>query len=205
MNLFTFSLYFCGVQTWTDMNESIKQALDVLNKGGLIVYPTDTIWGIGCDATNPEAVKRIYELKRRQDSKAMLVLVDSTAKLNAYVSEVPDVAWDLVEVSEKPLTIIYPGARNLASNLIAEDGSVGIRITRELFSKTLCERFKRPIVSTSANISDEPSPASFAQISQAILDGVDYVVAFRQDDTSTAQPSSIIRLGAGGEVQIIRP
>ncbi len=187
------------------MNESIKRALDVLNKGGLIVYPTDTIWGIGCDATNPDAVKRIYELKRRQDSKATLVLMDSMAKLNAYVSEVPDVAWDLVEVSDKPLTIIYPGARNLASNLLAEDGSVGIRITREVFSKTLCERFKRPIVSTSANISGDPSPASFAQISRAILDGVDYVVEFRQDETKQAQPSSIIRLGVGGEVQIIRP
>lgn len=205
MNLFTFSLYFCRTQTWIHMNESIKQALDVLNKGGLIVYPTDTIWGIGCDATNPEAVKRIYELKRRQDSKAMLVLMDSTAKLNAYVSEVPDVAWDLVDVSEKPLTIIYPGARNLAPNLLADDGSVGIRITREVFSKTLCERFKRPIVSTSANVSGEPSPVSFAQISRDILDGVDYVVDFRQDDTSLAQPSSIIRLGVGGEVQIIRP
>lgn len=187
------------------MNESIKRALEVLNKGGLIVYPTDTIWGIGCDATNQEAVSRIYELKCRQDSKAMLVLMDSTAKLNAYVSEVPDVAWDLVEVAEKPLTIIYPGARNLASNLLAEDGSVGIRITRELFSKTLCERFKRPIVSTSANVSGEPSPANFAQISRAILDGVDYVVEFRQNETQPAQPSSIIRLGVGGEVQIIRP
>lgn len=205
MNLFTFSLYFCRTQMWIHMNESIKQALDVLNRGGLIVYPTDTIWGIGCDATNPDAVKRIYELKRRQDSKAMLVLMDSMAKLNAYVFEVPDVAWDLVEVSEKPLTIIYPGARNLASNLLAEDGSVGVRITREVFSKTLCERFKRPIVSTSANVSGEPSPTGFKQISRDILDGVDYVVEFRQDETSPAQPSSIIRLGVGGEVQIIRP
>jgi L-threonylcarbamoyladenylate synthase len=205
MNLFTFSPYFCRAQTGIHMNESIKQALDVLNKGGLIVYPTDTIWGIGCDATNPDAVRQIYALKRREDSKAMLVLMDSMAKLNAYVSEVPDVAWDLVEVSEKPLTIIYPGARNLASNLVAEDGSVGIRITREVFSKTLCERFKRPIVSTSANVSGQPSPASFAQISQEILDGVDYVVEWRQKETTPAQPSSIIRLGVGGEVQIIRP
>lgn len=187
------------------MNESIKCALDVLNKGGLIVYPTDTIWGIGCDATNQDAVRRVYELKRRQDSKAMLVLMDSIAKLNAYVAEVPDVAWDLIDLSEKPLTIIYPGARNLAPGLLAEDGSVGIRITRELFSKTLCERFKRPIVSTSANVSGEPSPANFAQITQAILDGVDYVVEYRQDDTKPASPSSIIRLGAGGEVQVIRP
>jgi len=187
------------------MNESIKRALEVLNKGGLIVYPTDTIWGIGCDATNQEAVRRIYELKHRQDSKSMLVLMDSAAKLNAYVSEVPDVAWDLVELSDKPLTIVYPGARNLAPNLVAEDGSVGIRITREIFSKTLCERFKRPIVSTSANVSGQPSPANFGLIAREILDGVDYVVDFRQDETKPASPSSIIQLSVGGEVKIIRP
>lgn len=187
------------------MNESIKRALEVLNKGGLIVYPTDTIWGIGCDATNQEAVRRIYELKRRQDSKAMLVLIDSAAKLNAYVAEVPDVAWDLVELSEKPLTIIYPSVRNLAPNLMAGDGSIGIRITREIFSKTLCERFKRPIVSTSANVSGEHAPACFGDIAQQIREGVDYVVEFRQDERKPASPSSIIRLGARGEVQIIRP
>lgn len=187
------------------MNESVRRALEVLNNGGLIVYPTDTIWGIGCDATNPEAVSRIYELKRRQDSKAMLVLVDSAARLNTYISDVPEVAWDLVDLSEKPLTIIYPGARNVAPNLLAEDGSVGIRITRELFSKTLCERFGRPIVSTSANISGEPSPSCFMHISREILDGVDYVVEYRQDDTGPVQPSSIIRLDVNGTVQIIRP
>ncbi len=187
------------------MNESIKRALEVLNKGGLIVYPTDTIWGIGCDATNEEAVRRVYELKRRHDSKAMLVLMDSSAKLNAYVPDIPDVAWDLVELSEKPLTVIYSGARNLAPNLLAQDGSVGIRITRELFSKTLCERFKRPIVSTSANVSGDPSPACFNAISREILDGVDYVVEYRRDDTKPAVPSSIIRLGYGGEVEIVRP
>jgi len=186
------------------MNEAIKQALDVLYKGGLILYPTDTIWGIGCDATNEAAVKRIYELKKRQDSKAMLVLVDSPAKIGFYVREVPDVAWDLVDLSVKPLTIIYPGARNLASGLVAEDGSVGIRLTRELFSKSLCERFKKAIVSTSANISGQPSPACFSAISREIIQGVDYVAEYRQEETVAANPSSIIRLGAGGEIQIIR-
>ncbi|NLT03693.1 MAG: threonylcarbamoyl-AMP synthase [Bacteroidales bacterium] len=187
------------------MNESIKLALEVLQRGGLILYPTDTIWGIGCDATNEEAVRRVYELKRRTDSKAMLVLVDSMAKVKAHVEELPDVAWDLVELSEKPLTIIYQGARNLATNLLAEDGSVGIRVTREAFSRELCQRFKRPIVSTSANVSGTPSPACFREITPEIIDGVDYVVAFRQDETTKATPSSIIKLGTGGQVSILRP
>ena len=148
------------------MNNDIKQALDVLYKGGVILYPTDTIWGIGCDATNPEAVKRVYDIKRRMDSKAMLVLIDSPAKLNFYVKEVPPVAWDLMELTTKPLTIIYDGARNLAPNLIAEDGSVGIRVTGEEFSRQLCFRFRKAIVSTSANISGEPAPKCFADISR---------------------------------------
>ena len=135
------------------MNEDIKKACQVMSEGGVILYPTDTIWGLGCDATNAEAVKRIYEIKQRADSKAMLVLVDSQVKVDFYVKDVPSVAWDLLEVADKPLTIIYDGARNLAPNLIAEDGSVGIRITNEEFSKQLCFRFRKAIVSTSANIS----------------------------------------------------
>ncbi|MDL2290189.1 Sua5/YciO/YrdC/YwlC family protein, partial [Paludibacteraceae bacterium OttesenSCG-928-F17] len=127
------------------MRDDINKALEILRAGGVILYPTDTIWGLGCDATNEDAVKRIYDIKKRTDNKAMLVLMDSTAKLPAYVDDVPDIAWDLIEVSEKPMTIIYPHARNLAKNLIAEDGSVGIRITNEIFSKTLCERFKKPV------------------------------------------------------------
>ena len=172
--------------------------------GGLILYPTDTIWGIGCDATNEEAVRRVYKLKRRSDHKAMLLLMDSSAKLNYYVQEVPDVAWDLIELADSPLTVIYSGARNVAPNLLAEDGSVGIRITQEEFSHKLCERFRKPLVSTSANVSGEPSPANFSEISATIKAGVDYIVRYRQDDLSKAAPSHIIKLGAGGLVKIIR-
>lgn len=186
------------------MNEDLKQALEVLRKGGVILYPTDTIWGIGCDATNPEAVKRVYEIKHRADSKAMLVLVDSPVKVNAYVKEMPDIAWDLIDLTTKPLTIIYDGAKNLAPNLIAEDGSVGIRVTSENFSQQLCLRFKKPIVSTSANISGAPSPHNFSEVSEEIKSAVDYVVTYRQEEMAQPSPSSIIKLGAGGEVKVIR-
>lgn len=186
------------------MTEDIKKACEVMAAGGIILYPTDTIWGIGCDATNEEAVRRVYELKKRADNKAMLVLLDSDAKLDRYVSEVPSVAWDLIEVADKPLTIIYSGAKNLAPNLLGEDGSVGIRITNEDFSRRLCERFRKPLVSTSANVSGEPSPANFSEISDEIKAGVDYIVNYRQDDLSKAQPSNIIKLGAGGLVKVIR-
>lgn len=187
------------------MNEDIKQAVEVLRGGGVILYPTDTVWGLGCDATNEEAVRRVYDIKRRSDAKSMLVLVDSMARLQGYVDEVPDMAWDLVELSERPLTIIYPGAKNLARNLLPEDGSIGIRVTGEAFSRGLCERFRRPIVSTSANISGEPSPAHFGQISDAVRVAVDYVVGYRQDDLSEARPSSIIKLDHGNVFKIIRP
>lgn len=186
------------------MIEDIKKACEVMQAGGIILYPTDTIWGIGCDATNEEAVRKVYELKRRIDNKAVLVLTDSTAKLNMYVSEVPDIAWDLIEVTDTPLTIIYSQAKNLASNLLGEDGSIGIRVTNEEFSRKLCERFRKPIVSTSANISGEPSPANFQEISEEIKKGVDYIVNYRQEDMSKAKPSHIIKLGNGGVFQIIR-
>jgi len=143
------------------MQDDIKKACDILRKGGIILYPTDTIWGIGCDATNEEAVKRIYDLKQRDDTKSMLVLMDNPAKLQTYVKEVPDIAWDLIDLADKPLTIIYDGAKNLAPNLIAPDGSIGIRITAETFSMELCRQFRKPIVSTSANISGDPSPSSW--------------------------------------------
>lgn len=175
-----------------------------MQAGGIILYPTDTIWGIGCDATNEKAVQRVYELKRRIDNKAMLVLTDTTAKLSMYVPEIPDIAWDLIEVADKPLTVIYPLARNLAGNLLGEDGSVGIRITNEEFSRKLCARFRKPLVSTSANISGEPSPANFSEISDVIKNGVDYIVKYRQDDMSKAKPSNIIKLGEGGVIQVIR-
>ena len=188
----------------TAMKEDIRRALDVLNKGGVILYPTDTIWGIGCDATNEEAVSRVYAIKRRTDAKALITLVDSEAKIQGYVREIPDVAWQLIDCSTRPLTIIYDGARHLAPNLLAEDGSVAIRLTREAFSRELCLRFHRPIVSTSANLSGEPSPATFDDISKDIKQAVDYVCTSRRDDRTPARPSSIIKLAANGEVKIIR-
>lgn len=186
------------------MTEDVKKACQVMNEGGIILYPTDTIWGIGCDATNEDAVRRVYELKKRTDSKAMLVLVDSAVKVDFYVRDVPEVAWDLIELTDKPLTIIYDGARNLAPNLLAEDGSVGIRVTSEAFSKRLCQQFRRAIVSTSANISGQPSPACFADISEEVKQAVDYIVGVRQNEPAGVKPSSIIKLGKGGEVKIIR-
>ncbi|MBQ7631439.1 MAG: threonylcarbamoyl-AMP synthase [Paludibacteraceae bacterium] len=197
--------------------EDLQAALQALRSGGIILYPTDTVWGIGCDATNPEAVAKIYALKRRQDSKSMLVLLDSAAKLNYYV-DVPEAAEILLETmvndqspisnhqcqTAKPLTIIYPNARHLAPNLIAEDGSVGIRITNEPFSKALCAQLKRPIVSTSANISGEPTPKAFREISEAILDNTDYICLFRRQDEAEHEPSSIIKINADGTFVIIR-
>ena len=185
------------------LKEEVRKACEVLKNGGIILYPTDTIWGIGCDATNELAVKRIYELKHREDNKAMFVLLDDVGKLASYV-EVPDVAYELLDVNDKPMTIIYPNAMNLAKNLIAQDRTIGIRITSEAFTKALLYRFRKPIVSTSANISGEPSPKCFAEISDAVKSVVDYVVDFRQEETSNPAPSSIIKLGVGGEIQIIR-
>ena len=186
------------------MNEDIKKACEVMQNGGVILYPTDTVWGLGCDATNEEAVKKVYEIKKRIDNKAMLVLIDNPVKIDYYVDNAPEISWDLLEVAVKPLTIIYPNARNLAPNLIGEDGSVGIRITKEDFSKRLCERFRKAIVSTSANVSGEKTPLNFDEISDEIKDKVDYIVSYRQDDLSKPQPSGIIKLGDGGLIQVIR-
>lgn len=186
------------------MKEDIRKACEVMQKGGVILYPTDTIWGIGCDATNAEAVKRVYEIKKRSDSKAMLVLVDNAVKVDFYVDGAPEVAFDLIELTNKPLTIIYDGAKNLAPNLIAEDGSVGVRVTSEEFSNQLCYRFRKAIVSTSANVSGEPSPATFGEISDEIKQAVDYIVQSRQQENKASQSSSIIKLGKGGQVKVIR-
>lgn len=185
------------------MYKDIKAALDLLLKGGIILYPTDTIWGIGCDATNEKAVERIYEIKKRVDKEGMLVLLDSPDRLTQYV-EVPDVAWELIDVADKPLTIIYPGARNLAANLLGSDGSVGIRIVKDSFCIKLIQQFKRPVVSTSANISGEKSPQIFSEINKDIINSVDYVVKWRQDDLTKINPSGIIKLGLSGEVKVIR-
>lgn len=188
--------------------EDIKNAVEVLRKGGVILYPTDTVWGIGCDATNAEAVKRVYEIKQRDDSKALICLVDSDARLQRYVRNVPDVAWQLLDSlkdsDSKPTTLILDGAINLAPNLIAGDGSIGMRITQEPFSKELCYRFQKALVSTSANISGEPAAQNYQDIDPRILEAVDYVCWSRRQEHNPHQPSSIIRLKENGEVNIIR-
>lgn len=184
--------------------QDISEAVSVVKRGGIILYPTDTIWGIGCDATNPEAVARVYAIKQRTDSKALICLLGSDASLNLYVDNVPEVAYDLIEFATKPLTIIYDNARNLAPNLVAEDGSVGIRVTKEEFSQTLCMRCKRALVSTSANISGQPSPACFKDIPAELLAAVDYVCTSRRNEKPQAKPSSIMKLSASNEIKIIR-
>ena len=188
--------------------EDIRQAVDTMRQGGVILYPTDTGWGIGCDATNAEAVKRVYEIKQRDDSKALICLVDSDARLQRYFRNVPDVAWQLIdslkEGDSKPTTLILDGAINLAENLIAEDGSLGVRITHEAFSKELCYRFQKAIVSTSANISGEPTAQNYCDIDQRIIDAVDYVCWTRRQEHKPHTPSSIIKLKENGEVTIIR-
>lgn len=184
--------------------DEVKKAVKVMKEGGIILYPTDTVWGIGCDATNAEAVAKIYALKRREDSKSMLCLVDSMARVAHYVAEIPDIAYDLTELADKPMTIIYPDACGVAPNLIAEDGSLGMRITSEKFSKYLCGALGKPVVSTSANISGEPAAACFSEISSEIKDGVDYIVDFRRSDREKKQPSSIIKLEKNGTFVLLR-
>lgn len=184
--------------------EDIKNAVKVLKEGGVVLYPTDTVWGIGCDATNAEAVAKVYKIKHRDDSKALICLVDSDARLQRYVRNVPAVAWDLLDVAIKPTTVILDGAVNLAPNLIAADGSIALRITKEPFSHELCYRFQKALVSTSANISGEPAAQNYADISQELLDSVDYVCFSRRQEHKPHTPSSIVRLRPSGEVQIIR-
>ena len=186
------------------MDADITQCLKVLSDGGLILYPTDTVWGIGCDATNAEAVKRVYQLKQRDDSKALIVLIDSAEHLDHYVVDVPMIARELIDVAVKPLTIIYEGAYNVASNLLGDEDSLGIRIPNDEFCHRLCERFGKPIVSTSANVSGKPTAKSFAEISPEIVKGVDHVVTWRRDDKTPHQPSNIILLGRDGTFKIIR-
>ena len=181
-------------------DKDINEAVSVMRKGGVILYPTDTVWGIGCDATNPEAVARVYEIKRRVDSKALICLVDSEARLQRYVRNVPNVAWDIIELATKPVTVILDGAANLAPNLLAEDGSVAIRVTREPFSNQLCYRFQKAIVSTSG----EPAASNFADISPELLEAVDYVCTSRRQEKKPHTPSSIVRLRLNGEVEVIR-
>lgn len=184
--------------------EDIRKAVETMRKGGVILYPTDTVWGIGCDATNAEAVAKVYKIKKRDDSKALICLVDSDARLQRYVRNVPEVAWQLLDCADKPTTVILDGAVNLAPNLIADDGSIALRITAEPFSKELCYRFQKAVVSTSANISGEPTAQNYRDIAPEIIDAVDYVCWSRRQEHKPHTPSSIIKLGMGGEVEIIR-
>lgn len=188
-----------------DYQADIRAAVDILRKGGVILYPTDTVWGLGCDATNPEAVRRIFSIKRRSDAKALITLVGSVAALERTVDEIPEVAYQLIECADKPLTIIYDGAApSVAPELCASDGSIGVRVTREEFSRRLCETLRRPLVSTSANISGENTPGSFAEISPEIIEACDYVCMSRRDEAPGARPSGIIKLSADGVFRIIR-
>ncbi len=182
----------------------IKKAVDVLKQGGVILYPTDTIWGLGCDARNADAVRRIYEIKKREDSKAMICLVDSPNRLQKYFRNIPEVAWDLIDYAERPLTLILDNAVNVAPNLVAEDGSLGMRVTKEQFSQQLCFKFQSALVSTSANISGQPSPKSFYDIPEEITSKVDYIVQFARGRKSDGRPSSIIKLTEDGSVTVIR-
>jgi L-threonylcarbamoyladenylate synthase len=186
------------------MNEIIVQAIDVLRHGGLLLYPTDTLWGIGCDATNEKAVEKIFALKQRADSKSLIVIADTMAMVERYVQQVPEIAYSLVELTAKPLTIIYPQAADLAPNAVAEDGSIGIRVVQHEFCTMLLRRFKKPIISTSANLSGTPAPATFHDIAESIKQGVDFVVPVVMDKGATHHPSSILKLGSSGEVKVIR-
>jgi L-threonylcarbamoyladenylate synthase len=184
--------------------EDIRNSLKVLKEGGVILYPTDTVWGLGCDSTNNEAVKKIFSIKKRNESKSLIVLVNSVAMLERYIKELPDIALELIEVSDKPLTIIYPAARNLASEIVADDGSVGIRVCTEDFCSELIGRFRRPVVSTSANISGEPSPGCFSEISEYIIKAVDYTVGYKREDRQKMSPSPVIKIEQNGVIKIIR-
>jgi len=184
--------------------DDIRAAVEAMRNGGVILYPTDTVWGIGCDATNPAAVEKVYKIKRRDDAKAMICLVDSDVRMQRYVRNVPEMAWQVMEMATRPTTVILDNAVNLAPNLIAADGSVAMRITREPFSHALCYRMQKPIVSTSANISGFPPAQNYRDISAELLSAVDYVCFARRQEHEPHTPSSIIRMRQDGQVEIIR-
>ncbi len=183
----------------------IIQCLETLKQGGLILYPTDTVWGIGCDATNAAAVDKIYKLKKREDSKAMIVLVVEEKDIYQHVADVDPGIFDYLESQEKPTTVIYEGAIGFPENLVAADGSIAIRICQDPFCRQLLKRSRKPLVSTSANLSGTTAPENFKAVSAEIKQGVDYIVQYRQDDESTAKPSTIIRWNKKGEISVIRP
>lgn len=185
------------------MKEEIQKCIEVLKAGGIILYPTDTIWGLGCDATNEEAVAKIFELKQRNDAKSLITIVSSDGMLQRYVNEVPELAWDIMDLATKPTTIIYQNAKNLAKNCIAEDGSIGIRLIKEGFANQLAHRYNKPIISTSANISGIATPSCFNDINDIIKNGVNFVVN-PQFDSGNNQASSILKLALNGEIEILR-
>ena len=186
------------------MKTEIDKALNILKSGGVILYPTDTVWGLGCDATNKEAVDKINAIKGRSEDKSFIILLDNDNKIQSYVSEVPDVAYDLIEYAENPLTIIFSGAKNLAPNVINADGTVGIRVVKHEFCQQLLQRFRKPITSTSANISGNPTPQTFDDISDEIKEAVDYVVDWEQELSAPKKPSTIMKLASGGQFSFIR-
>lgn len=186
------------------LKEEIEKALAILKNGGVILYPTDTVWGLGCDATNEEAVAKIAKIKGRAEDKSFIILLDTDNKLQSYVNDVPDVAYDLIEYAENPLTIIFSNAKNLAKNVINSDGSVGIRIVKHDFCQQLLQRFRKPITSTSANISGQPTAALFDEISEEIKEAVDLVVDLEQDIRTRKKPSTIMKLGPDGQFSFIR-
>jgi len=186
------------------INDCIKKAVDILLNGGVVLYPTDTVWGIGCDATNPDAIERIFQIKKRAEAKALIILLDNKNRLETYVEKIPDITWNLIDCFEKPLTIIYPKGKNIAPNLLAEDGSIAIRITREKFSRSLCRAFQKPLVSTSANISGKASPRNFSEVSADIRAQVDYILPFRRNEDILSTPSTIIRVGMRGDFRFVR-
>ena len=188
-----------------NLEEEIKKSVEVLKKGKIILYPTDTIWGIGCDATNSKAVQRIYNIKGRNETKSMIILLESTEKIKKYVEKVPEIAYDLIVNSASPLTIVYPRAKNLAKNVIAPDGSIAIRIVKGRFGGPVMKELDKPLVSTSANVSGQPTVASFHQISNEILERVDYVVEAFREKLRAVKPSTIIKLEENGKFTILRP
>lgn len=186
------------------LDRELTNALAALHSGGTILYPTDTVWGIGCDCTNERAVDKIFKIKKRDSSKSLVLLVDNDARLLRYVKTVPEMAWELMQYSEKPLTIVYPEGKNVAKNMIGPDKSIAIRVTSDLFCKKLISVFDNGLVSTSANISGNASPENFSDVDEEIINAVDYVVDLRQEEKTPASPSSIIKIGLKGEIQIIR-
>lgn len=185
-------------------DEDIKESLIILKKGGIILYPTDTVWGLGCDATNPSSVEKIFKIKSRIGSKSLIILVNGDQMLDRYVNDIPEISYELTGVSDDPLTIIYPDGKNLAEGVCSDDGSIGIRICRDDFCSELITRFRKPIVSTSANLSGKPSPGNFSEIEKSVIDLVDYVVKYRQNDRQKHSASPVIKIELNGTIKIIR-